>query len=318
MRRRRSPSPCRHALALFLLLAAPARAAEDDVAVACDALTSDEVAELDARTRATLLADGPQGTQVRVQCEATLTTVIAVTGERSESAVVRLPNASLKEALLGAVDRTLAAAKEHARGPSAAFATEPLPEPAPLPVPPPVSPPPAPPRDATVVPAAPPRAPRLVRVGAGALFEPWDAEPAYGGRARVEVAVPPWSAALAFGGLTSGERAESFVPTEWHALAIGAVDLDALAGMRLSAAAGVSVLLASPRSGLANQGGTSVTTAFFELGLSRPLRAGHVIVTPELALRLFSARREVLIDGAVQMTLPVASPLLSLSVAYEL
>ena len=317
MRRRCSSRPCQHALALFLLLAAPARAAENDVVVACTALTSDEAAELDARTRSTLLADGPGETRIRVQCEAELATVIAVTGEHAESAVVRLPNANLKEALLAAVDRTLGATKEHARRAQATFPAEPVPEPPPLPTPPPVRPQPAPAPEAAAAPS-PPLPPRFVRVGASALLAPWDGKPAYGGRARVEVALQPWSVALALGGLTSSERASSFVPTEWHALVVGALDLDALAGLRVSAAAGVAVLIASPRSGLANQSGTSATSALFELGLARPLRAGRVVVTPELDLRLFSARREVLIDGTAQLTLPIASPLLALAVAYEL
>lgn len=317
MRRRFERGPCRQVLPIFLLVAAPAPAAENDVVVACDALTSDQAAELDARTRATLLADGPDGTQVRVRCEVELATVIAVTGEQSESAVVRLPNASLKEALLGAVDRTLAAAKERARGASATIAPEPIPEPLPLPTPP--APPPVPAVDAaTLTPVTPARPTHLVRLGAGGLFATWDAEPAYGGRARVEIGFQPWSVALALGGLTSGERAGSFVPSEWHALAVGALDLQAVAGLRLSGAAGVSVLLASPSSGLANESGTASSAAVFELGLSRPLRAGHVIVTPELDVRLFSARREVKVDGTTQLTLPVASPLLALTVSYEL
>lgn len=320
MRRQWLSRPRWHALAFFWLLAAAAPAAENDVVVACDALTSDEAAELDARTRATLLADGPEGTQVRLRCEAELATVIAVTGDASESAVVHLPNASLKDALLAAVDRTLAAAKERAQGASATFAAEPLPEPPPLPTPPATAAVRADDSvdDSTIVPPAPERPTHFVRLGAGALFTTWNAQPAYGGRARVEVAFPPWSVALALGGLTSAERAESFVPSEWHALAVGALDLEAVAGLRLSAGAGVSVLLASPSSGLANESGTASTAALFELGLSRPLRAGHVIVTPELDLRLFSGRREVKVDGTTQMTVPIASPLLALTFAYEL
>lgn len=316
MRRPWSPRPRRHVLAFFLLLAARAPAAENDVAVACDALTSDEAAELDARTRATLLADGPAGAQIRVRCEAELATVIAVTGEESESAVVRLPNGGLKDALLAAVDRTLAAAKERARGANATSATEPLIEPPPLPTPTPT--PPVPDDDSPPAAASPAGPTHFVRLGVGALFEAWDAVPAYGGRARVEIAFSPWSVALALGGLTSAERAGSFVPSEWHALAVGALDLEAVAGLRLSGAVGVSVLLASPSSGLANESGTSSAAALFELGLSRPLRARHVIVTPELDLRLFSARREVKVDGTTELALPVASPLLALTFSYEL
>jgi hypothetical protein len=300
-------------------LAVPARAAENSVAVACDTLTLDEAAELEARTRATLLADGPEGTQIRVRCEPELATVIAVTGEQSESAVVRLPNAALKEALLAAIDRTLAAAKQHAQGTSGAAPAEPVPVPPPLPQPPLHAPlPSAAPPDANVVPAAPPRSTRLFRVGAAALIEPWDGKPAFGGRAKVEIDLHPWSAALVLGGLTSAERAQSFVPTEWHALAVGAIDLDGLAGLRVSGAAGVSTLLASPRSGLSSESGTSVTTALFELGLSRPFHAARVVITPELDLRLFTTRRDVLVDGAAALTLPIASPLGQLTVSYEL
>lgn len=70
--------------------------------------------------------------------------------------------------------------------------------------------------------------------------------------------------------------------------------------------------------GLANQSGNSVASALFGLGLPRPFHAVRVVITPELALRLFSSRHEVLIDGAEQTTRPVASPLLALTVSYEL
>jgi hypothetical protein len=317
MRRRCSKWFCWSSWAFLLCVAVSARAAENSVVVACDALTLDEAAELEARTRASLLADGPEGTEVRVRCEPDVATIIAVSGEQSESAVVRLPTLGLKEALLAAVDRTLAAAKQHGAGTSGVIPAEPMPAPPPL-APPPPLPPPAPLPDAGVVPAVPSRPARLLRVGAAALIEPWDGKPAFGGRAKVVIHVHPWSAGVALGGLTSTERAQAFVPTEWHAVVNGAFDLDAVGGLRVSAAAGVSVLLASPRAGLSNESGTSLTRAFFELGLARPLHVGRVAMTPELDLRLFTTEREVLVDGSAVFTLPVASPLGQLTVSYEL
>lgn len=243
--------------------------------------------------------------------------MLAVQGTRIEAAAVPLPNDGLTGALLAAVERTLAALK---RPPSASF---PIESPA-APTPPSVFPAPAvtqTPAQAAppVVVAAPVReTERDLRFGATALLAPWDGSPAFGGRASLEVGFRPWTAGVAFGGLTSTTRADAFVPVEWHALLFGAVVVDALASLRFDVAVGFSVLLGTPHDGVVTQAQSAVQSPFFELGLARSFRYGHFALTPELDLRLFPGSRKATLDGAPIFTLSAASPLVGLGLSYEL
>jgi hypothetical protein len=303
--------------AFALALHSERAAAEPErVHIACEDLTADAAAEVEARTRATLLTDAAPNTEIRIRCELGLATVLAVTGTRIEAAGIPLPNDGLTSALLTAVEQTLAASKQP---PSASFPVD-APAPPPARSAPDRAPPLAPTARAqpVVVAAPPPAARREFRAGASALVAPWDGAPAFGGRALLEAGFRPWSAGAAFGGLTSTTRAEAFVPIEWHALLFGAVVVDALASLRFDVAVGFSVLLGTPEEGVVTHAESAIQSPFFELGLARSFRYGHVAITPELDLRLFPGARKVTLDGVPAMTLSAVSPLVGLGLTYEL
>jgi len=138
------------------------------------------------------------------------------------------------------------------------------------------------------------------------------------GRALFEGHVAPWAFGLAFGALAAPEQASAFVPWEWHVAVSGAFEAKELAGLVGRASLGVSTLRASPSSGLVARSSTSLTRGAFGVGLARPFRWGRLAVTPELALRIFTGRREVALDGTPRLAVPVVVPTGVVSVTYAL
>jgi len=295
----------------------------------CDALTPEEAAEVDARTRANLLTGTDAGAEVRIRCELGTATVIAFAGDRSSSAVIALPNAALKEALLEAVERALEALERQTTTPAASqdasgTASPPPSTPAPASTAPHAAAPGpcAPCRRPSASPAGASREPSNARdvavaLGAAALAELWSGRFAYGGRVLAAASHAPWTAGVAVGGLTSATHPDAFTVAEWHALVFASLAPPSLGGIGARVGAGVSTLVASPHSGVAASSGTVLPVPFGEVELERAFHFGRLAVAPELGVRL-AARRRIVVDGLSRFALPVLVPQALVVVTYAL
>ena len=113
-------------LLFALLVAEPRAAAEDDaVHVACDTLAAEDAAQIEARTRATLLTSSSGNLKVLVECNPATATVLVSAGERFESTTLTLPGEHAREALLTAIESTLAALERNETGATATFPENP-------------------------------------------------------------------------------------------------------------------------------------------------------------------------------------------------
>jgi hypothetical protein len=302
----------------LVVAAAPARAAEG-VVVACPQLSIEDAAEVEARTRASLLSEAAN-VDVRIECDATRARVSVAAAERREVVTLLLPSESLKEALLESVERALQGLEQQGGGtsagfPDAAHGTEAKPA---MPAAPPAK------QAAQATPATGPRpapsraAPVVFAAGASVMVERWSDAFAFGGRALFEGRASPWAFGLTFGGLIAPEQAGAFVPWEWHLALSGAFEADELGGLVARAGVGVSTLRASPSVDVVARSSTSLTRALFTVALARPLRWKRLALTPELGMRIFTGRREVTTDGTPQLAVPVVVPAGSVTVTYEL
>ncbi len=302
-------------IVLALLGGARGAAAQDDtVRITCDALKPDDAAQVEARTRATLLTTAAGNLTVRIDCAAGTATVRVVAGARHESTVLALTDENPREALLAAVERTLAALEHRSEGAVADF-----PPPSPVParraasvavVPPPREPEPRPP--------APKRRGSRWDIGAGALGELWQHAIGYGARLAMERRWAPWSVGAAFGWLTAPGPANEFRANELHAFAFSALEEQRSTGLRGSLGVGISVLNIAPRQNLVVRTPTTLPVVSFDTELSRPVRFGRAWLLPAVDLRLFPARREVTVDATRRLVLPPLCPSLFLGFGYEI
>ena len=302
------------------LLVGPRRtAAQDDtVRIRCEALTPDDAAQVEARTRATLLTAPAGNLSVRVLCDGSNAAVLVTAGERSEAVTLTLAGDRPREALLAAIESTLAALQRQEAGATAAFPGASSVTSTPKPVV-------APPHPQSVAPASPQHPTTSLRgerpgwlVGAGAIGELWDDELAYGVRLGVERRQPPWVFGVTFGWLTAGEKADSFRANELSASLFGAIEDRRSTGLRASLGVGMSVLVVAPNPELIVRSDTTLPLAFLDLGLSRPVRFGRAALVPAVGLRLFPGRREVHVDSTRELVLPPLSPSLFLGFGYEI
>lgn len=309
---------------LFLALVgeAPAATAQDDaVRVACEALAPEDAAQVEARIRASLLTAPPVDVSVRIDCTATTANVRVVSGERSETAALVLPEDNRRDALLATVEGLLEALEREntAPPPPQASATPPADSVPVLPTtataPPPVAPPPvALPQPS---PSARGNAPQW-DIGAGALAELWEGAVGYGARLFSERRQGSWSVGADFGWLTTPEFADVFRAHELHAFVFGALEERRTTGLRGALGAGVSVLTVLPRPDIVVRTPTTLPLVFLNAELARPVRFGRGRLYPALDVRFFPGRREVTVDAERRLVLPPVCPALFLGVGYEI
>ncbi|HEX5100169.1 MAG TPA: hypothetical protein VFV94_11745 [Polyangiaceae bacterium] len=290
------------------------------VRVTCDTLTPEDAAQVEARTRATLLLSDDTRLSVRIDCVADQATVRVAAGERTETTVLTLSGENARDALVAAVERTLEALERPG-------------EPGGATVPPPTAATKVAPGAAAIAPPAKPetdtktestsmpeRAPetRSWQVGAGALGELWDSALGLGARLATERRIAPMSLGMTLGWLRAlGGDGEAFQADELHAFVYGALE-EQTTGLTGSLGAGISVLTVSPDSEVVAQSSTMLSLVMLELGLSRPVRFGRAALLPAVHLRVFPARREVNVDAAHRLVLPPLCPSLFLGFGYEL
>lgn len=309
--------------------AEPVEGAEPLVRIRCPAFSEDEVAELEARTRATLLTEPERGVDVLVDCAANAASIVVSAGDHSETALVTLTERRNQEVVLAVIERLItrlasSLAPATTSAPAATSSTT-TPVPAatePAGTKPPVAPsaPPAPPKAKPVPPSATESDGRrsfLRRASASLMLAQFSDVFASGGRAAIEAGVTPWSAGIALGGVTAHELDNAFVPAEWHGVVFGSVDDRSWTALRFSLGFGASVLTASPSRGVIARSSTAITGAFAELGVARPFRFEQFAIVPALGLRVFPAKRSVLIEGKSRFELPIATVAGLLGASYE-
>ena len=320
MRNREAHRPTWPVILALVGVARTAVAQDDTVRVTCDALTPEDAAQVEARTRATLLLSDDTHLSVRIDCAADKATVRVATGERTESTVLTLSGENARDALVAAVERTLEALErpgESGAGTAPPSGTKPARAGAAV-VPPPKSETASATAPATTtVSPAPERDARAWQVGAGVLGELWGGDLGLGARLAAERRVAPLSVGMTLGWLRALGGDEVFRADEFHAIAYGGLE-ERATGLRGSLGTGVSVLTVSPDSEVVAQSSTLLSLVMFELGISRPVRFGRAALLPALDLRLFPARREVNVDAAHRLVLPPLCPSLFLGFGYEI
>ncbi|HEY3500448.1 MAG TPA: hypothetical protein VGK73_37405 [Polyangiaceae bacterium] len=295
----------------------PSRAQDDAVRVTCSALSPEDAAQVETRTRATLLTARTGNLRVTVQCEGRAATILVAAGDRSEWTTLPLDEAQPRDALLAAIEQTIAALERQKGGATAAFPRESAPAPAGT-----ANTNAPPPHAATPAPAPPPANPlRSQRsswvVAAGVFGELWTERIGYGARLALERRMLPWAVGASFGWLTTPET-DAFGANEVHALLFVAIEERAFTGLRGSLGAGMSVLVVAPSPDLVVRSDTTLPLAFLELGLSRPIGFGRATLLPAVGLRLFPTSREVHVDATRRLALPPLSPSLFLGFGYEI
>jgi hypothetical protein len=302
---------------------APVLGLAAELEVICGDLSAEVTAEVEARARASLLAESAD-TAIRVRCEAETVTVLALASGRSETVELVLTRDQPVDAILRAVERALQALRDETQSTATFPAEQASGPPADIPSAA-LSPSPAAPAPSAARPTPPSAKPQArarkyslaARVSAGLLAELWSHLFVYGGRAGAELGLAPWSLGLAVGCVTSTEQEAAFVATEWHAIAFGSFEATALAGFRGSVGLGGSLLVATPSEGLVAPNGSTEPGLFAYFAISRPFRFGRVALVPALHLRTFFARREIMLDGLPALELPLLSPALFLGGSFE-
>ena len=88
-------------------------------------------------------------------------------------------------------------------------------------------------------------------------------------------------------------------------------------GFRLTLGLGASLLMTSPAVRVVADSPTLLSALSLEAKVSRPFWSGPIALSPELGMRLFGARRNIVVDGAEQAAVPIIVPQLALSVIYR-
>lgn len=299
----------------------PARAdadATEGVVVACPDLPEATAAELEARSRATLLTSDLSAT-VAISCVGEAVAVQVNAGDDSVTLKLRVRAATLRDEVLRALDRALAdlAARVTPEGQTAAAAptggtatgsdespagphaaeTAPAPAPTQQPVPP-------------VQAQA-----SETEVGAHAIGESWGNRPAFGGGVRAAVRFDStWSCGIRASALYPLALREA-TAIEAHALLEAAITARDLAGLRFAVGAGPSLFFASPDSGYVAPGATMKSALRIEAQIGRPFRWRQAELTPWVGARAFTAERGVRVAEQARLVVGGVQPQFGLALS---
>jgi hypothetical protein len=267
---------------------------------------------------------------VAISCVGERVVVQVDAGDDSVTLKLRVPEATLREEVLRALDRALAdlsarvapEAQTAASAPDTSTVTgsdEPQPAPdaadrrdaadrldaAATPPPPPPQEPAPPAQTATIG----------TEVGALVLGESWRDGPALGGGLRAAVRFDStWSCGLRAGALYPvGFREATIV--EAHAMLEAAVTARALVGLRFSLGAGPSLLFASPESGFVAPRATAKSALRIEAQIGRPFRWHRAELTPWVGARAFTAERGVRVAEQARLVLGGVQPQFGLALS---
>jgi len=297
------------------LLSVSAQATDYPIKVDCPTWSADAVAQVEARVRTTLLVEQLAARQISIGCAPSDAVSVSVESEygslvrpvvrhaeRIEDDVVSAVEAALRE--------LIPLTSEPASQPTPPAPPAPAP-PAPVVVPAPAPPAPVP-KPQTKQPTA-----NLTELSVTAAGELWGSTTALGGDVGLSVGSERLRYGLAFSGRAGVNEPKTFDLQEWAASARLAFTLPQPSGLRFTAGFGASLLATLPAAQVVTASSSLLSTASFDAKVSRPFWLGPLALSPELGVRLFSARRNVLVDSREQVALPEVVPQLALSVIYR-
>jgi hypothetical protein len=301
----------RYALALAALLRTiSARADAAEVSLDCSPLGEELRGQVEARLRATLLADGVSVVRVALTCPEFVATADVERDGRVARRRIASNARALADALLVAADQALL---DVASAPEATPAAESAaPE---SPSPPRASSKSAPqrtPRSRSVqrdsveppgsASAAQRREAAAPRFRAEGLLERWTGQWAVGGSAALEDRMQSYRYGFSVGALTPTSATPYFNAVELFGVISVGIAGPELGGLHVSSSAGLSGLFAQPSNGAAG-GTTDLLAIVFGLDLSYPIWFGQVALTPGVGGRAFTADRNVVVDSVKKVEL---------------
>ena len=288
-----------------------AMAADVQVRVACLGWSTEQVSQVEARIRAALLLEDLGARQVLIACQdgEVEVEVEANTGRLSRP-VTRGPE-SLEDSIVQAVDLALRALQP----PPAPVAPTPSESAPPAPAPAPPAPKaPSRPSPTAVAPVA--TGPSTLELSLGALGARWANHNALGAGVGASLGSERLRYGFELGGLAALGEPPAFEVSEWHAgLRVSWAPVW-LGGVRGHLGVAGSLFLTSP-SGLIVDTTTSLSAGVVDVGLSRPFGVGALAFLPELALNVASAERNVRINKAEQLALPMLVPVAKLALVWR-
>lgn len=310
-------------------VAAPARAENLPVTVDCPAWHPESASQVEARVRATLLAESLTAEWVTVRCDlgdSVSVSVASAFGE--ETRLVERQSARIEDDVVVTVELALREIMNRVPSaqpatPTAPTATAPTGDPPPSPQPPigaNASPPPT--RWVPAAPAAPARpvltgdAQSAIELSLSPAVARWSDHWALGATFGLSVSGERIVYGLSLGGASAINEPEAFDVREWLGNAHVGLELPELARLRAVLAAGGSLLVATPASGISPSSGTLLSALSVELTLARPFWFGAFGISPGFGVRLFSARRNVRVDAREELAVPLFTPQASLAFIY--
>ena len=283
------------------------------VVVRCPAWSAEQRAQVEARIRTTLVAEGLEARTVGVLCESDDSAIVNV--ESAHGALVKpVPRSTgrVEDDVVAAVEVALRELVPQPTAPPAEAATPLAPAP-PLvasSAPPIVAPP------ALRVAQATPRRGRTV-FQLTPLVERWGDHWAWGADAGLAVGSENFLYGLELGGRAAAAEPATFDSSEWNAAVRFAWTFPRAAGLRGTLGLGASLLATTPASGVVSESTTLLGAACFELHLGRPFWLGAFGLEPQLGLRVFSGRRRVRVNESEQLVVPPIEPQAGVSLLYR-
>lgn len=303
-------------LAVFCL-APLASAADFPLEVACTAWSPESAAQVEARVRANLLAEGLQAGRVQISCLGAEVNVTVQAAAGVLTRPIQSSSPSLEDDVVAGVEAALrelaAPSVDGARAEVAPSATLAAPHSAPAVV----EPRPGPRSPAPTLPAAQTAA-QLIELGLTPELNRFSEHAAIGASLGLDIGSERLRYGIALGGHSVLGLPPSFAAAEAHAGARIALRLHEVAGLSVSLGLGASLLVASPSPNVQPRSSTSLSAAFLDLELSRPFWLGRFGLAPVVGVRVFSAVRNVRVNETEQLRLPVAIPKAGLSLLYRL
>lgn len=297
-----------------------ARAAEVQVRVVCPDWQQETAAQVEARVRTSLLVAKVDVRRVLISCEAAHASVLVQGVTRTLLRPVVRRGAAIEDDVVATAEsvlRELTAVPE-SNPPNLDASAEPIAAPSPMPEPTPTrATPEAKSKAADRYAVSPERRTRIAEVQAAWLGERWGSHWATGAKLGLSFGTDWYMYGIALGGRAALGEPASFDVSEWSAVAQLALTVPKAAGLRATAGAGVSLLVASPATNVASESTNLLSAACLQLDLSRPWRAGPFLLVPSLGARVFSARRSVRLNAQEQLVLPWLVPQAALMLGYR-
>jgi hypothetical protein len=312
----------------LILWCFPALAQRDEltVDVACENWPAEAVSRVEARIRATFLAESLSARRVHIRCGSRETASISVGGgparpvarrrQRLEDDVVAAVELALRELEAVASPRVAqdvppTASPTSPEPPTVAFDSVPATAAAPVePSPTPVTPPIRVARDTQRQAPSSSRSSRssvAFELGVTPLVERWGDHWALGAEGGMS-AGDQFQYGLSVGGAAATGEPDTFEVSELRGNLRLAWTFAGASDLRVTLAAGASLLMTAPHSNVIAISNRPLGAASLGIHLSRAVWFGPFGVAPTLGARFFSGHRNVRVDDREELAVPVVSP----------